>query len=129
MEHKPQTKPRTILRWSAPIAALLVAAMPAAAADAERGKLVFQGCAACHGEGANPLGPSLKGVYGRKSAALEDYRYSPAMTRANLVWDEPNLKSFVADPQGKVRGNRMPFGGVTDSKDVDDVVAFLKGYK
>ena len=121
--------PRTILLSIAPLAALLVASMPAVAADAEHGKVVFQGCAACHSEGANALGPSLKGVYGRKSAALEDYRYSPAMTRANLVWDEPNLKSFVADPQGKVRGNRMPFGGVTDSKDLDDVVAFLKVYK
>src|SRR5262245_26738800 len=76
-----QRKPRTVLNWSAPIAALLVAAAPAAAADAEHGKLVFQGCAACHSEGANALGPSLKGVYGRKSAALDDYRYSPAMTR------------------------------------------------
>src|SRR5436190_11050638 len=73
--------PRTIRTWSVPLAALLIAAAPAAAADAERGKLVFQSCAACHGEGANALGPSLKGVYGRKSAALEDYRYSPAMTR------------------------------------------------
>jgi cytochrome c len=120
---------RTILTWSTPLVAFLVAAAPAAAADAERGKLVFQGCAACHSEGANGLGPSLKGVYGRKSAALEDYRYSPAMTRANLVWDEPNLRSFVADPQAKVKGNRMPFGGVTDSTDLDDVVAFLKVYK
>jgi cytochrome c len=114
---------------ASPLAAFLVAATPAAAADAEHGKRVFQGCAACHNEGANPLGPSLKGVYGRKSAALEDYRYSPAMMRANLVWDEPNLKAFVADPQSKVKGNRMPFGGVTDAKDLDDVVAFLKVYK
>jgi cytochrome c len=121
--------PRTILIFGAPLAALLVGAMPAAAADAEHGKLVFQACAACHSEGANPLGPSLKGVYGRKSGALEDYRYSPAMMRANLVWDEANLKSFIADPQGRVKGNRMPFGGVTDGKNLDDVMAFLKAYK
>jgi len=113
---------------SASVAACLVAT-PAAAADAERGKAVFQTCAACHNDGANPLGPNLKGVYGRKSGALEDYRYSPAMMRANLVWDEPNLKSYIAYPQSRVKGNRMPFGGITDSKDIDDVVAFLKGYK
>jgi cytochrome c len=115
--------------WSASVAASLIAATVAAAADAERGKAVFQACAACHSDGANPLGPSLKGVYGRKSGALEDYRYSPAMMRANLVWDEHNLKSYIADPQSRVKGNRMPFGGVTDTKDIDDVVAFLKGYK
>jgi len=121
--------PRTILVCSAPLAALLVASTSAAAADPDHGKLVFQGCAACHHEGVNPLGPSLKGVYGRKSAALEDYRYSPAMMRANLVWDEANLKSFIADPQGRVKGNRMPFGGVTAAADLDDVIAFLKAYK
>jgi cytochrome c len=120
--------------WSASaaaclITACLVAPTAAAAADAERGKAVFQACAACHNDGANPLGPNLKGVYGRKSGALEDYRYSPAMMRANLVWDERNLKSYIANPQARVKGNRMPFGGVTDTTDIEDVVAFLKGYK
>jgi hypothetical protein len=37
--------------------------------------------------------PSLKGVVGRKSAALEDFRYSNPMKRANLVWDEENLRA------------------------------------
>jgi cytochrome c len=99
------------------------------AADAEHGKAVFQACAACHAEGPNPLGPSLKDVYGRKSAARDDFRYSPPMMRANLTWDEANLRSFIADPQRLVKGNRMPFGGVTNPTDLDDVVAFLKTYK
>jgi cytochrome c2 len=25
-----------------------------------------------------------------------------------------------------VKGNRMPYGGLTDGKDVDDIVAYLK---
>src|SRR4051794_31758032 len=113
-----------ILTWSMPAAALLVAIVmtPASAADAEHGKALFQACAACHSDGANSLGPSLKGVYGRKSAALYDYRYSPAMMRANLIWDEANLKSYVADPQAKVKGNRMPFGGISDPTDIEDIV-------
>ena len=103
------------------------ATLPSAhAADAEHGKALYQACAACHDDRANALGPSLKGVFGRKSAALEDYRYSPAMQRANLVWDETNLKAYISDPQGKVKGNRMPFGGITDKNDLDDVVAYLK---
>lgn len=102
---------------------------PATAADAERGKTLFAPCAACHTERADSLGPSLKGVFGRKSAALEDFRYSNAMKRANLVWDEDNLRAYIKDPQGKVKGNRMPFGGMSDPKDVDDVVAYLKTLK
>jgi cytochrome c2 len=25
-----------------------------------------------------------------------------------------------------VKGNRMPYGGLTDGKDVDDIIAYLK---
>jgi len=106
---------------------LLVAlASPARAADPDHGKALYQTCAACHTERPDALGPSLKGVVGRKSAALEDFRYSNPMKRANLVWDEANLRAYIQDPQAKVKGNRMPYGGLTDGKDVDDIVAYLK---
>jgi cytochrome c len=106
---------------------LLVAlASPATAADPDHGKALYQTCAACHTERPDALGPSLKGVVGRKSAALEDFRYSNPMKRANLVWDEANLRAYIQDPQAKVKGNRMPYGGLTDGKDVDDIVAYLK---
>jgi cytochrome c len=98
----------------------------AAAADAEHGKALYQTCAACHTERPDALGPSLKGVVGRKSAALEDFRYSNPMKRANLVWDEANLRDYITDPQAKVKGNRMPYGGLTETKDVDDIIAYLK---
>ena len=98
----------------------------AAAADAEHGKALFQTCAACHTDRPDALGPSLKGVVGRKSAALEDFRYSNPMKRANFVWDEDNLRAYISDPQAKVKGNRMPYGGVNDPKDVDDIIAYLK---
>ena len=112
--------------------AALVLVLPAglaAAADAEQGKVLYQACAACHTERPDALGPSLKGVFGRKAAALEDFRYSNPMKRANLVWDEDNLRAYIIDPQGKVKGNRMPYGGITNPKDVDDIVAYLKTLK
>jgi cytochrome c len=110
---------------AAAIVLMAVATTPAAAADAAHGKVVFQTCAACHSDKPDAIGPSLRGVYGRKSAALQDFRYSNAMTRANLTWDDANLK----DPQAKVKGNRMPFGGLSSDADTDDVIAFLKDYK
>lgn len=105
---------------------LALAASSAAAADPDHGKMLYQTCAACHTERPDALGPSLKGVVGRKSAALEDFRYSNPMKRANLVWDENNLREYIKDPQAKVKGNRMPYGGLTDGKDVDDIIAYLK---
>ncbi len=101
----------------------------AQAADVGHGKVVFQTCAACHSEKPDAIGPSLRGVYGRKSGSLDTFRYSNAMQRANLVWDEANLRAYLKDPQAKVKGNRMPFAGLSDPKDVDDVIAFLKEYK
>ena len=106
-----------------------VSAAPAAAANLDHGKEVFRACAACHTEKPDALGPSLKAVVGRKSAALEDFRYSAPMRRANLVWDEANLRQFIADPQAKVAGTRMPFGGLHDAADLDDVLAYLATLK
>jgi len=111
------------------VAAALIAGTPAIGADADHGKQVFQACAACHTEKPDALGPSLKGVIGRKSAALDDFRYSGPLRRANLTWDEATLKQFLADPQAKVPGTRMPFGGMGEAKDVEDVVAYIATLK
>jgi len=117
------------MRWMfviASVAAVTAAAAPARAADAAHGKELYQACIACHSEKPDAIGPSLKGVVGRKAAALDDFRYSAPMRRANLTWDDANLKAYIADPQATVKGNRMPFGGVREAKDVDDIVAYLK---
>jgi cytochrome c len=102
-----------------------LAASAALAADAEHGKQVFQACAACHSDKADALGPSLVGVIGRKAGSRDDFRYSNAMMRAGFNWDAGNLRQYLADPQAKVKGNRMPFSGLADPKDVDDVIAYI----
>ena len=108
---------------------LALAADPAAAADVDHGRVLFETCAACHSDRADALGPNLKGVFGRRSASLDGFRYSNPMKRANLVWDEDNLRAYIRDPQGKVKGNRMPYGGMSDPRNVDDVIAYLKTLK
>jgi len=110
-------------------ASLSGATTPASAVDVAHGKALFATCAACHNERPDALGPSLNGVVGRKSGVRDDFRYSNAMKRADLVWDEDNLRAYIGDPQGKVKGNRMPFGGLRDPNDIADVVAYLKTLK
>ncbi len=119
----------TSLRIAAAAAALIASGAAASAVDAEHGKTLYTACLACHSEKPDALGPSLKGVFGRASGSLEDFRYSNAMKRAKLTWDEANLREYIADPQAKVKGNRMPFAGFNNATDVDDVVAFLKTLK
>ena len=116
------------LRIGAAIVATL-AASPAPAADIEHGKQLFIACAACHTDRPGALGPNLKDVVGRKAGAREDFRYSNPMRRADFVWNETNLREYLADPQAKVKGNRMPFGGVANSAEADDLVAYLQAYK
>lgn len=111
------------------VAALLGAATPGLAADAARGEAIFKTCAACHTERPNAMGPSLKGVFGRKAGAVEEFRYSNAMKHADFVWDAANLKAYITDPQAKVKGNRMPFSGLQNPGDIDDVVAYLQRLK
>jgi len=114
-----------LLLSGAVLGGILLASVSALAADANHGKTLFTACQACHTEKPDALGPSLKGVVGRKSASLEDFRYSPAMKRANLTWDEAALRDYLRDPQAKVKGNRMPFSGFANASDADDVVAYL----
>lgn len=116
----------SIMRSLMPVIGIAFTVSTAAfAADTEHGKLLFQACAACHTDRPDAIGPSLKGIVGRKAAVLEDYRYSNPMKRANLFWDDANLRAYIADPQAKVPGNRMPFGGLSDTKDIDDIIAYL----
>jgi cytochrome c len=101
------------------------AASAALGADPDHGKQVFEACAACHSDKADALGPSLAGVIGRKAGSRDDFRYSNAMMRAGFNWDAGSLRQYLADPQAKVKGNRMPFSGLTDPKDIDDVIAYI----
>jgi cytochrome c len=103
-----------------------------AAADAAAGKQVFETqCAACHSlDPDDPgMGPSLKGVVGRKSGALDDYDYSPAMQGAGKTWDPGTLDAYLADPQGQVPGTKMVFPGLKDSNQRSAVIAFLATLK
>jgi cytochrome c len=104
-------------------------AVPSANAgvDPDKGKAVFEQCAACHslGEAGDYDGPTLKGVFGRKAGSLEDYRYSAAMKRSAVTWDAMTLDQYVTDPQAFIPGNRMAFAGITDKAERDDLLAYL----
>ena len=110
-------------------AVLLMVLAAHAAGDPKRGAQVFRQCMACHSvaAGEHMTGPSLAHIWNQKAGSVEGFlRYSNPMKRANLVWDEDNLRAFIKDPQGKVKGNRMPYGGLTDAADIEDVIAYLK---
>ncbi len=77
---------------------------------------------------SGPTGPSLKGVVGRKLAALPDFAYSPALKAKGGVWSAANLDAFLASPVRFAPGGKM-FTAVTDPADRAHLIAYLKTQK
>jgi len=98
------------------------------AASAERGKIVFRSCRACHVLTANTtlLGPSLGGVIDRPSGSMAGYRYSSAMAKKDVIWDEATLMKFLGNPRGFVPGTKMGFAGFKDQQKIVDLLAYLR---
>jgi cytochrome c len=109
-------------------AILAVAGAALAASDPQNGKALYAQCAACHSLEAdnNTLGPNLKGVVGRKAAAVDDFTYSPPMRRAGIAWTAETLDAFLTDPQAVVAGTKMPFAGMASATDRADLIAYLQ---
>ena len=119
---------------------LLAAAPPAwADGDAAAGATKFKVCTTCHsaGEGAkNKIGPVLNDVVGRQPGTFPQFPYSKAMKdfgASNPAWTPKLLAKFLHKPKDEVPGTKMTFAGMSDEKDVENVIAYLKslspGYK
>lgn len=103
---------------------------PACAADVERGKALFQTCAACHNAVlGDSVGPDLRSVVGRKAGALAGFKYSQAMLDTKIVWSKDVLRAFIRNPQQEVPGTTMSFPGYPNASDADAIVEYLKLFK
>lgn len=108
------------------VIASLVSSPAFAQADAVRGKKAYEtSCSICHSLTANGIGPSHKGVYGRKAGSMAGYDYSPGFAKANLIWDEKTLDAWIAFPENLVPGQKMGFY-VMEADVRADIIAYLK---
>jgi len=119
-------------------AAALLAAVTysgaASAQDAASGEDIFQGrCGSCHSTGSGGPsggGPNLFGVVGSEIGGRDvGWRFSSALGDSADTWTEANLDAWLESPSGFLPGNRMPFGGLSSSKDRSDVIAYLNTLK
>lgn len=115
------------------ILALAVSSSLAWAQDADpaKGANQFKKCMACHDidQGINKIGPTLKGVVGRKAGEEANYSYSDAFkakVAGGLVWDDANLTTWITAPQTFIPGTKMAFAGIKKPQDVANLIAFLK---
>ncbi|MFS0851100.1 cytochrome c family protein [Novosphingobium panipatense] len=100
-----------------------------AAAAAADGKRLYVRCLACHSTAAgqpNKVGPNLHGFYGKKAASKPGFRYSAALSRSSVKWDDKALDAWLTRPSKLVPGTTMAFPGMTKPEERAALIAYLK---
>lgn len=94
--------------------------------DATHGRQIFERrCTGCHGLDNDKEGPRLSGVYGRKSGSVPTFKYSDALKKAGITWDDGTLDTWLTDPEKLIPDNDMDFH-LAKADERADVIAFLK---
>ncbi len=110
--------------------ALIFFGLPDAyAADASEGRDIFiKRCLGCHAFTCNKEGPRLGGLFGRKVATVEDYKfYSQGLKDSDIVWAGETLDSFFTDPAKIFPESVMAVQGkIEDAVQRQDLIAFLE---
>jgi cytochrome c len=77
--------------------------------------------------GEHLTGPSLANVWHHKAGTVQGFaRYSEAMKKANVVWNEDTLDRWLTNPNALIPGTSMTFPGLPDASARSDVIAYLK---
>ena len=106
------------------VALTVVAPVHAEEGDAEAGADVYNSvCKGCHGVN---IGPSLRGVVGRRIASLESFQgYSAALQALkDQTWTPELLDKFLQGPAQLVPGTLMT-QVVPDAQTRADLIAYL----
>lgn len=85
-------------------------------------------CHAINDDSSNYVGPTLKGIVGRRAASIDSYGYSVALYQkaaVGLIWDEITLDRFLEAPQSMAPGVAMAYAGVPDQSDRAQLIAWL----
>ena len=96
--------------------------------DLAVGEKVFKKCAACHSivkGGKNNIGPALYNVVGRKIGALNNYKYSKALSGYGKEWTFEELNGYLIKPAKWIKGTKMAFAGLRKEKDRASVILFM----
>ena len=99
------------------------------AGDVDAGKKVFRKCNVCHTleeGGKKKIGPNLFGIMGRASGTAEGFKYSKAMLKSGLTWDEATLDKYLTKPKKLVPKTKMRFAGLKKKSQREDLIAYLK---
>ena len=98
----------------------------AAGQGRQDGKSLFEKrCSGCHALDADHEGPRLRGVFGRPAGKVRTFKYSEALQRANVTWDEAELDKWLTDTESIAPDNDMGFR-VPKQEERAAIIAYLK---
>lgn len=114
--------------------AITQSAGPARAAEAKapdlaRGERLFKKCVHCHTvnrKGRHRIGPNLHGLFGRKAGTIPGFDFSPAWRKADFVWTEKTLDTYLRNPRQTIPNNLMQFDGLNRPEDRAALIAYMK---
>lgn len=100
-------------------------------ANVQNGQQIAQRqCASCHSfneGGRNGVGPNLYGIVGARHAHIDGFNYSPAMrAMAEKPWTYEELNAWIHSPRAYAPGNRMSYGGLANTQQRADLIAYLR---
>jgi cytochrome c len=116
------------LFWLGALVLALTAVQTQAAGDPKAGLgLYAQECADCHSitPGKNKKGPSLFGLFGKKTASVPGFPYSQALQQAGFIWTAERLDAYIANPRRAVPGGKMKNYRLDDARARADLSAYL----
>jgi len=108
--------------------ALPLIATPALAATGQ--DLFEDRCGGCHtlAEASAPTGPTLRGVVGRKMAAVSDFQFSDALKAKGDYWTYQTLDAYLANPQKFAPGTTMTVS-IYEADDRGAIIQYLATLK
>ena len=99
--------------------------------EASNGEKQFaRKCSVCHtliANGKKRAGPTLYKIFGRKAGTLNGYKYSKALLKSDIIWDEYSINElFDKGPDKVTPGTKMPIQKMKRYEDRKDLIMFLK---
>lgn len=98
----------------------------AAGQGEQDGKSLFEKrCAGCHALDTDHEGPRLRGVFGRPAGKVKGFKYSDALRKAKVTWDETELGKWLTDTESVAPDNDMGFRVPKQAERVA-IISYLK---
>jgi cytochrome c len=88
-------------------------------------ELFIRRCSGCHAPDIDKEGPRLRGIYGRKAAAVQDFAYSEALKKTSIRWNDTTLDQWLTDPDTMVPDTDMAFR-LSNGEERKAIIAYLK---